>query len=438
MKDCQYRGSVFKIPTMTNWTILVSDPDKVEEIRRAPDDLLSARDASTETFDLGLPFSSPKMADDLAHLVRSPLTRNIELRFPDVRDEIITAFSDHIPVKSDEWIKITAYPTIMDIVCRASNRMLVGLPLCREPDFLELNKQFTIDFIKASYIVSMVPPFLRPIIKPFLNVRKGVKRGMRHLGPLVKEREEQEARYGKDWAERPNDIVSWLVEISKGKERCLGEITMFMLSVNVAAIHTTTMTVTHSLFNLATHPDYVQPLREEIESVLQEHGWSKASVAKMTKLDSFVKETMRLSQIAEFFMIRKVMKDFTFSDGMTIPAGNILSVAIPCIHTDPDNYVDPETFDGLRFEKMRGEEDGELPSKHSLVSLDLDYLLFGHGRHACPGRFFVANEIKAMLAHILLNYDIKMANGGGRPENIWFGRSSLPNTKAEVLFRKRV
>ncbi|KAF8662735.1 hypothetical protein AX14_007030 [Amanita brunnescens Koide BX004] len=86
---------------------------------------------------------------------------------------------------------------------------------------------------------------------------------------------------------------------------------------------------------------------------------------------------------------------------------------------------------------MRGKE-GEPQSKHSLVSLDLDYLLFGHGRHACPGRFFVANELKAMLAHILLNYDVKMANGGGRPEDMWFGRSSLPNTKAEVLFRKRV
>ena len=43
-----------------------------------------------------------------------------------------------------------------------------------------------------------------------------------------------------------------------------------------------------------------------------------------------------------------------------------------------------------------------------------------------------------MLAHILLNYDVKMANGGGRPENMWFGQTSLPNTKAEVLFRKRV
>jgi hypothetical protein len=58
--------------------------------------------------------------------------------------------------------------------------------------------------------------------------------------------------------------------------------------------------------------------------------------------------------------------------------------------------------------------------------------------YCSPGRFFAANELKAMLAHILLSYDVKMADGGGRPENIWFGRSSLPNTKAEVLFRKRV
>ena len=34
-------------------------------------------------------------------------------------------------------------------------------------------------------------------------------------------------------------------------------------------------------------------------------------------------------------MTRKTMKDFTFSDGMTIPAGNLLSVAASCIHTDP-------------------------------------------------------------------------------------------------------
>jgi len=58
--------------------------------------------------------------------------------------------------------------------------------------------------------------------------------------------------------------------------------------------------------------------------------------------------------------------------------------------------------------------------------------------HYSPGRFFAAIELKTILAHIVMNYDVKMANGDGRPENVWFGRTSLPNPKAEVLFRKRV
>jgi len=53
-----------------------------------------------------------------------------------------------------------------------------------------------------------------------------------------------------------------------------------------------------------------------------------------------------------------------------------------------------------------------------------------------PGRFFAANELKAMMAHILLNYDVKLA-GDARPKNFWFQGFSSPSTNAEVLFRKR-
>jgi len=77
-------------------------------------------------------------------------------------------------------------------------------------------------------------------------------------------------------------------------------------------------------------------------------------------------------------------------------------------------------------------------AKHQLVSLDSSYFAFGHGRHACPGRFFVAYELKMMLAHVLLNYDVKMANGNGRPANWWVGYNCLPDLSAEVLFRKRI
>ena len=56
--------------------------------------------------------------------------------------------------------------------------------------------------------------------------------------------------------------------------------------------------MTHSLYDLAARPEYVQPLREEIEAIVEKEGWSEHAVAKMTKLDGFVKETMRLASSA--------------------------------------------------------------------------------------------------------------------------------------------
>jgi hypothetical protein len=46
------------------------------------------------------------------------------------------------------------------------------------------------------------------------------------------------------------------------------------------------------------YPSYVPELREEIESVINEEGLSKASYGKMWKLDSFLKESQRLHGLA--------------------------------------------------------------------------------------------------------------------------------------------
>ncbi|KAF8639979.1 hypothetical protein AX17_001225 [Amanita inopinata Kibby_2008] len=258
---------------------------------------------------------------------------------------------------------------------------------------------------------------------------------MRHLGPLIEERLEQETRHGKDRSDKPNDLIDWLLEVAQGPQRTVRNISIRVLVLNFAAIHTTSGALTNVLYDLAIHPEYVQPLREEIESVRQEEGWSKATVGKLRKLDSFIKESLRLSSHS-FVMVRKVVRDFTFSDGTVVPAGNMLAVPLYAIHRDAENYRDPGTFDGFRFANMR-EQEGE-GVKHQMVSLDLDYLLFGHGCHACPGRFFAVTELKVMLAHILLNYDVKMADDGVRPATKWFGSSAMPDPCAEVLFRKRV
>lgn len=76
--------------------------------------------------------------------------------------------------------------------------------------------------------------------------------------------------------------------------------------------------------------------------------------------------------------------------------------------------------------------------KHYMVTPNLDYLIFGHGRHACPGRFFAVNELKLMMAHLLLTYDVKFADDRQvPPAPRWYGVHIIPNSKAEVVFCAR-
>src|SRR6266511_1109809 len=51
----------------------------------------------------------------------------------------------------------------------------------------------------------------------------------------------------------------------------------------------------HVLYHLTANPKYASPMRKEIEAEISKEGWSKASLDKMHKLDSFVKESLRIS-----------------------------------------------------------------------------------------------------------------------------------------------
>jgi len=133
-------------------------------------------------------------------------------------------------------------------------------------------------------------------------------------------------------------------------------------------------------------------------------------------------------------MSRIVREPFTFSDGTHLPRGTYVSVPAHVIHLDESNYPDPTSFVPFRFvDKAKKEGTGR---KVDMTATSTDFLSFGHGRHACPGRFFAATELKLMLALIVMKYDVKLE--GPHPENLWIMTSCVPNPKGEVLFRKRV
>jgi hypothetical protein len=55
-----------------------------------------------------------------------------------------------------------------------------------------------------------------------------------------------------------------------------------------------------------------------------------------------------------------------------------------------------------------------------------------------PGRFFAANEVKAMLCYTVMNYDVKLPGGSTvRPCNQYFGNAGIPSQNDEVLVKRR-
>ena len=54
-----------------------------------------------------------------------------------------------------------------------------------------------------------------------------------------------------------------------------------------------------------------------------------------------------------------------------------------------------------------------------------------------PGRYFASNELRAILAHVILNYDLKLGGDGSRPTEVYFSLSVLPALGGRVLFKKR-
>jgi Cytochrome P450 len=204
---------------------------------------------------------------------------------------------------------------------------------------------------------------------------------------------------------------------------------------------------------LAAFPEYIKPLREEVEEIIQREGWTKAGIDQMCKIDSFIKESQRLHPITigkpmsyigcaqkfDFFpvgMKRVAVNDHTFSDGTTVPRGTTVAVAVDSTHLNEKFYSDALKFDPFRFVKLK--EQDNTGRRFNLVTTGVDSLGFGHGRHACPGRFFAACVLKLMLAHVVMNYDVKLENEGVRPKDMWLVTSCLPNLDAKVLFRRRV
>lgn len=143
-----------------------------------------------------------------------------------------------------------------------------------------------------------------------------------------------------------------------------------------------------------------------------------------------MKEFLRLHPLTFATFEHRALQAFILSNGQYIPKGTILDIPSDTISRDAEIFPDPETFNPWR-------DDGPEDAQHQFVSVSHFIGFFGYGAHACPGRFFAANEIKMILARTLLTYDIRMKDGEKEHyHNLEFGLTSAPDSARELLFNK--
>ena len=347
------------------------------------------------------------------------------------------------------------------MVARLSSLVFIGEEICHDQEWLDVSVNFTIDAFVGARELRLWPGVLRPFVHWFLP---SLRRTRKHLRNATKIVEREIVKRGlvqgkipeKVPSHRRPDALDWSHEVAAGRPF---NATQLQIGLSLAAIHTTSNLLTNVIYDLAAYPEYFQPLREEIKAVAEEDGvLQKTSLTKLRLMDSVIKETQRMNPVSMskafiFFFSHSVLlessvnriyiasihrhaqEEIPLSDGTIIPKGAKIVVAGSPM-SDESIYPDARTYNGYRFLSKR-QEPGNA-HRFQLVTTTTEHFAFGHGTHACPGRFFAANEVKILLLHMVMKYEWKFAGSSQeRPKNFDHGTEIICNPTVEMLFRAR-
>ncbi|KAI6359418.1 hypothetical protein MCOR25_007073 [Pyricularia grisea] len=306
-----------------------------------------------------------------------------------------------------EWHAIDWYAGTSDIIARAASSIFVGPEKADDPEWLELAQNYVAAYFTAVCELTAYPAWSRRIVHWFMPNAKTCRELLVRARVIMKEvvaaREREAADAEREGRPAPqyNDGLEWVGAASGGRLDPADA----QLSLAMAAFFTTAELLRVVLVEVARHPEYVEELREEVSMQFSKHGVSVAAINGMVLLDSFLKESQRLHS-GLVVLERVALKDTALPDGRLIPRGSHIMVDSMDLWNS-EIYPDATKFDGRRFLKKR--EAGDNASQ--FVQSSPDYHVFGGGRHICPGRFFAAQELKLVLAHVLVKYDVRLADG---------------------------
>ena len=226
------------------------------------------------------------------------------------------------------------------------------------------------------------PRVIRGFVAPFTKGVRELHADRQVVKSFVRPRvEERIEQLNTGTKSPPDDILQWFFKNAPEQRNDIEWHARQQLGLSVASIHTTGMLLAQCLFDLATHVEYQDILRSELVDKLETDGnhVRKQMITKLKKLDSFVREVMRLAPPGLTSLNRLVTAEhgITLSNGVHLAKGSYISAPSAQVAMDPSLWTDPEKFDGLRFFRLRQAAGNE--NKYQLVTVNQDSVVWGQG-----------------------------------------------------------
>ncbi|KAF9572137.1 hypothetical protein EC968_010223 [Mortierella alpina] len=368
-------------------------------------------------------------------IVRDTISPNLPLFTPRIVEQLVRVFDSDLGYGEHKLVKDPLL-AFQNMIARAMATVFMGPEIAKNSKVVDSFAQSTYDFAKT--LKGPRKDFWhtfrnRAKHSVFNPMRKHIDVLVEAATPVIQERRRLEAEAIEKGVayERPLDILQKLLDnFEKYQLADIEDVCGHLLTIILVSVHTTSDSSTYASYYLAAFPECIELLYQEQVEVLdqiskereaqrqsqlqsgevqsrddfqgteldpqKDRFLSAEAVKRFKYLDSFVREFFRF-RLAKIALAHMALTDVVLSNGMVIHKGRKISLNTRSHHQDYElQGEDPMEFRPWRF----------VGKVKSATKASLDYLPFGVGKHACPGRFLAIQEIKTITALLVARYSM--------------------------------
>ncbi|CAD8192942.1 unnamed protein product [Paramecium pentaurelia] len=167
------------------------------------------------------------------------------------------------------------------------------------------------------------------------------------------------------------------------------------ITLFLAGTETTGALVSNSLLFLSENTSYLQELRDEVKSLINDGDITADILNKLIYMECFLKEVMRIKPSVVHPIVRQAKSDIQIKD-LFIKKGSYILLGSFLANINSNHYEKP-----LEFNPKRWLQSKPIQQDNGFVNIP-----FAAGGRNCIGQHMAMIETKIILAHIIRKYNI--------------------------------